>query len=429
MRYTAACPMTLAISAARLRAHIESLSRFGRNPDGRGITRSCWTPVHEEARAWLLGRMKEAGLVSWVDPAGNTFGRLGGGPGARLGGSGAGGVPTVMTGSHIDTVPEGGPLDGALGVLAGLECLQTIGESGVATRLPLTLVAWSDEEGRYSGLFGSRIFTGKLDPKTIPELRAVDGDRLVDAMVRVGFDAFRAPEARCNPADLSAYVELHIEQGPHLEAVGFPIGVVEGIVGIRRNRLTFVGEPDHAGTTPMARRKDAFLGAAEYALKAREHIVKKGSGRSVTNFGRIELHPGVSNIVPARAALLQEMRELDPRVLARLDRECLALARALARRRGLRVEVERLSRTEPVRCAPRVMRAVEAACAALGLKSRRMPSAAGHDAQNLTSVTDAGMLFIPSKGGRSHRPDEMSDWKAIERGATALLHTLLALAS
>lgn len=408
--------MTLAISLPRLKSHIETLSGFGRNPDGQGITRSCWSPAHEEARAWLLARMQEAGLETRVDPAGNTFGRLGGDG------------PTVMTGSHIDTVPQGGPLDGALGVLAGLECLQTIKEAGRVIRLPLTVAAWSDEEGRYGSLFGSRAFTGKLDPGAIPHLCAADGERLVDAMARAGFNALEASKARCDPATLSAYVELHIEQGPHLEAARIPIGVVEGIVGIRRNRWSFVGEPDHAGTTPMAWRKDAFLGAAEYALKAREHVVKKGSGRSVTNFGRIELSPGVSNIVPARALLLQEVRELDPKILARLARECLALARAIARRRGLRVAVEPLSRTEPARCAPRVMDAVVSACDALKLKYRRMPSGAGHDAQNLASVTQAGMLFIPSKGGRSHRPDEMSDWRAIERGANALLHTLLRLA-
>jgi beta-ureidopropionase / N-carbamoyl-L-amino-acid hydrolase len=164
-------------------------------------------------------------------------------------------------------------------------------------------------------------------------------------------------------------------------------------------------------------------------LKAREHIVRKGSGRSVTNFGRIELAPGVSNIVPARAVLMQEMRELDARILARLDRECVALARTVARGRGLRVVVDTLSRTEPARCAPRVMDAVQAACDALRLRTRRMPSGAGHDAQNLAGVTASGMLFIPSRGGRSHRPDEMSDWKAIGRGTNALLHTLLRLAA
>ncbi len=148
--------MPIAISLPRLRSRIEALSRFGRNPDGRGITRSCWSPAHEEARAWLLARMKEAGLATMVDPAGNTFGRLGGGG------------PTVMTGSHIDTVPQGGPLDGALGVLAGLECLHAIKEAGITTRRPLAVAAWSDEEGRYGSLFGSRAFTGKLDPKARP---------------------------------------------------------------------------------------------------------------------------------------------------------------------------------------------------------------------------------------------------------------------
>lgn len=407
----------VAISLPRLKTHIETLSTYGRNPNGRGITRSCWSPVHEQARAWLVGKMKEAGLETHVDPAGNTFG--------RIPGQGA----AVLTGSHIDTVPEGGPLDGALGVLAGLECLQTIRQAGLSPRRPLAVVAWSDEEGRYGSLFGSRAFTGRLDPAQILTLRSVDGESLVDAMARAGYDASKVVDARCDPSTLHAYVELHIEQGPHLEAAGLPIGLVEGIVGIRRNRLTFIGEPDHAGTTPMAWRKDAFLAAAEYALKAREHIVRKGSGRSVTNFGRIELAPGVSNIVPARALLLQEMRELDPKILARLDRECLALARTVARRRGLRVTVETLSRNEPARCAPTVMRAVQSACEALRLKYKAMPSGAGHDAQNLARVTDSGMLFIPSRGGRSHRPDEMSDWKAIERGANALLHTLLTLAA
>jgi beta-ureidopropionase / N-carbamoyl-L-amino-acid hydrolase len=409
--------MTLAISLARLRASIETLSRFGRQPGRQGITRMCWSPAHEEARAWLLERMRVAGLATSVDPAGNTFGALGEGR------------PRVLTGSHIDTVPGGGPLDGALGVLAGLECLETLRASGTRTRLPLAVVAWSDEEGRYGALFGSRAYVGKLDSKQIPSMRAVDGDRLVDAMARAGFDARRVPRARGRPGDLAAYVELHIEQGPHLEASGVPIGVVEGIVGIRRRRIIFVGQADHAGTTPMERRRDAFLGACEYALAARELIVTAGSGRSVTNFGRIELAPGVSNIIPARAELLQEMREIDARVLARLDRQCQALARAVARRRQLKVSLEPIAETAPARCAPRVRRAVIQACRALDLRFREMPSAAGHDAQNLAAVTEAGMIFIPSRGGRSHRPDEWSDWKAIERGANVLLLTLLRLAA
>lgn len=403
------------ISLPRLRQDLAALARFGRTASG-GVARSAWSPAHEEARAWLLARMKEAGLETWVDPAGNTFGTIGAG------------APAVLTGSHIDSVPDGGTLDGALGVLAGLECLRTIREAGTPLRRPLTLVAWSDEEGRYQGLFGSRAFAGKLKRADIPKMQAPDGDRLVDAMARAGFNALEAPRAAVDPRSVSAYVELHIEQGPHLEARGIPIGVVEGIVGIRRNRVIFLGEPDHAGTTPMARRKDAFLAAAEYALRARDLVTKGGGGRSVTNFGVVEVQPGVTNIVPARAALLQELRELDPKVLVRLDRQCAALASRVARHRGTRVRVERISRTEPARLSSEVQGAIEVAAAHLGLRTRRMASAAGHDAQNLATLTRAGMIFIPSKGGKSHRPDEASEPRAIERGANVLLHTLLNLA-
>ncbi len=404
----------LRISLARLRQDLDALARFGATPEG-GATRPAWSPAHEEARAWLLARMKDAGLETRVDAAGNVFG--------GFGSSG----PAVLTGSHIDSVPDGGRLDGALGVLAALECVRTIREAGTPLRRPLTVVAWSDEEGRYASLFGSKAFTGKLEAAKISAMQAPDGERLVEAMARAGFNALEAPKAAADPGSVAAYVELHIEQGPHLEAKRIPIGVVEGIVGIRRNRVVFQGEPDHAGTTPMARRKDAFLAAAEYALKARELIVKAGSGRSVTNFGVVEVKPGVTNIVPSRASLIHEIRELEPKVLARLDRECAALARRVAKRRGISVKIERISLNDPASLAPEVQRAIEAAAAGLGLRTFRMPSGAGHDAQNLATVTKAGMIFIPSRGGRSHRPDEASDPRAIERGANVLLHTLLTL--
>jgi N-carbamoyl-L-amino-acid hydrolase len=404
-----------AISLGRLRSHVESLARFGGLPGG-GVTRSAWSPPHEEARAWLLARMKDAGLQTSVDAAGNIFG--------RLGGQG----PAVYTGSHIDTVPEGGILDGALGVLSGLECLHTINEAGLAHRLPLVVAAWSDEEGRYGSLFGSRAFVGRLDPARVPEMAAVDGDRLVDAMARAGFDASRAHTAAVDPRLVAAYVELHIEQGPRLEEKGIPIGVVTAIVGIRRTRIVFVGQADHAGTTPMARRRDAFLAAADFALRARELVLEKGSRDSVTNFGVVRVHPGVTNIVPGRAELVHEMREPDPTVLDTLYRQCCRLAERVAARRKIRVEIIPTSQTQPAHCAPRVQEAVARASRALGLPFRRMHSAAGHDAQNLALITDAGMLFIPSQGGRSHRVDEMSDWGAIERGGNVLLGTLLSLA-
>ena len=409
----------LSIDGGRLRSDIEALAGIGRDPEG-GISRPAWSPGHETARAWLVDRLRAAGLRTHVDPAGNIFGRLGDRPEA--------GEPVVMTGSHIDTVPRGGPLDGALGVLAGLECLRTIADARVPLGRALEVAAFTDEEGRFYGFFGSRAMAGSLDLALARRLADPTGFPLADAMRGAGFDLDRAGEARRAPGSIAAYVELHIEQGPWLEAEGTPLGVVEAIVGIRRRRLTFLGQPDHAGTTPMERRRDAFFTAAEYAAKSRDLVVRQGSGRSVTTIGVVNVYPGVANIVPARAALLQEIRDAEPAVLEGLARRTLALARRVAKRRGLGLEAEDLRRAAPARMAPRVQTAIEAAAAARGFSCKRMPSGAGHDAQILAAVTDAGMLFIPSQGGRSHRPDEWSDWEAIERGANVLLGTLLHLA-
>jgi N-carbamoyl-L-amino-acid hydrolase len=409
-------PDDLRIDLERLRQDVEALAAIGHDPSG-GITRPAWSPAHEDARAWLVGRLGDAGLAPRVDPAGNILGRLGAETPA----------PAVMTGSHIDTVPRGGPLDGALGVLAGLECLRTLAAARVRLARALEVAAFSDEEGRFYGLFGSRALTGSLDPVLAERLTDPAGLALPEAMRRAGFDLARAPEARRDPRGIAAYVELHIEQGPWLEAGEVPIGVVEGIVGIRRFRLTFVGQPDHAGTTPMDLRRDAFFTAAEYATKSRELVVRD-QGRAVTTVGVVDVRPGVPNIVPERAALLQELRDPDPIVLDRLASRMLQTARRVARARGLVLEVEHLMRAEPVRMSPRIQTLIEAAAEGLGLTTRRMPSGAGHDAQILAAVTDAGMIFVPSQGGRSHRPDEWTDWPAIERGANVLLHTLLRLA-
>ena len=403
------------IDLARLRGDIEALAAIGQDPAG-GISRPAWSPAHEEGRGWLLGRLREAGLAARVDAAGNVLGRLGEA------------TPVVMTGSHIDTVPRGGPLDGALGVLAGLECLRTVRAAGVRLSRALEVAAFTDEEGRFYGFFGSRALTGSLDQALAARLSDPTGLALPEAMRRAGFDLERASEARRPAGDIAAYVELHIEQGPWLEAEDLPIGVVEGIVGIRRFRLTFVGQPDHAGTTPMDRRRDAFFTAAEYATKSRGLVVRGGAGRAVTTIGVVDVRPGVPNIVPERAALLQELRDPDPVVLDRLAARTLQAARRVARARGVVLEVEHLMRAEPVRMSPRIQAEIEAAARELGLPTRRMPSGAGHDAQVLAAVTDAGMLFVPSQGGRSHRPDEWTDWAALERGANVLLATLLRLA-
>ncbi len=410
----------ISIDANRLTRRLGELARFGALPGG-GVTRHCWSPVHEDARKWLLGEMRAAGLTTWVDGAGNVFGGIGI---DRFSAE----RPAVVTGSHIDTVPEGGTLDGALGVIAGLECLHTVVDHKAAPRRPLVVAAWSDEEGRYGSLFGSRAFCKGIDPAQIPEMASVDGEKLVDAMRRAGFDPARIPDAKAAPGAVAAYVELHIEQGPRLEEAGVEIGVVQAIVGVRRSRIIFHGQADHAGTTPMPRRRDAFLGAAEYALRAREHVVTRGSDVSVANIGVVYVHPGASNIVPGRTELVHEMRDPDPAVLERLWNECRDIAERIAAERQLRVEIRPTSATVPAPCSPNVQNTIEAVCGKLGFSTQRMYSAAGHDAQNLAAVTEAGMIFIPSVGGKSHRTDETSDPRAIERGANVLLHTLLTIA-
>src|SRR5439155_1242025 len=276
-------------------------------------------------------------------------------------------APIVLTGSHIDTVPEGGILDGALGVLAGLECIQAITETRTRHARPLVVAAWSDEEGRYGSLFGSRAFCGMLDGAKLDEMAAVDGVRLVDAMASAGFDAHRAPEARVPAGAVGAYIELHIEQGARLEEAGIPIGVVETIVGVRRARVIFVGQADHAGTTPMDRRRDAFLASADYALRVREHVVTRGGRASVTNFGVVRVHPGASNIVPGRAELVHEMRDPDVAVLERLAGETASLAREVAGKHRVGVEIQPMSATTPALCSPRIQAATEKVCATLGL--------------------------------------------------------------
>jgi beta-ureidopropionase / N-carbamoyl-L-amino-acid hydrolase len=411
----------ITIDAARLTRRLTELSRFGALPGG-GVTRHCWGVAHEEARKWLLGEMRAAGLTTWVDGAGNVFGATGV---DRITAE----RPVVLTGSHIDTVPEGGTLDGALGVIAGLECLHTVVATKTATRRPLAVAAWSDEEGRYGSLFGSRAFCGKLEGVRIDDMAAVDGEKLVDVMRRAGFDPARVPEAKVSAGSVASYVELHIEQGPRLEEAGLDIGVVQAIVGVRRSRVIFHGQADHAGTTPMERRRDAFLGGAQYALRAREHVVTRGSKVSVTNIGVVYVHPGASNIVPGRAELMHEMRDPDPAVLERLATECREIAERVAAERQLRVEIRPLSATVPALCSQNVQATIERVCGTLALTSQRMYSAAGHDAQNLASVTEAGMIFIPSTGGKSHRIDETSDPRAIERGANVLLHTLVELSN
>jgi len=334
-----------------------------------------------------------------------------------------------MVGSHIDSVPDGGMFDGALGVLAGLECLRRIREEGVRLRHPLELVAFTDEEGAFGGFFGSYAFTGALKPEEIPNIRDSKGLRILDAMARHGMDALQAPKAHRNPQEIRAYVELHIEQGPVLESQRVPIGVVEAIVGIRRYGITFRGRADHAGTTPMKDRKNALLGAAELILKGHNLILSDGTPASRVTVGVLQLKPAVANIVPAEAYLTYELREQSAKMLRTLAEESRALAAQVASAWGLEVSMETILEIDPVPMANEVKAAIMASAEELGCTYHRLPAMAGHDAQVVGRMVKAGMIFVPSQDGRSHSPLEFTADEDVERGANVLLLTLLRLAA
>jgi len=401
---------------ARLKRDLEELGAVGRTQEG-GVSRPSWSDADMQARRWLMERITAAGMEARVDAAGNIFGRW------------QSGSPVVLVGSHIDSVPNGGMFDGVLGVLAGLECLRRIKEEGVRLRHPLELVAFTDEEGAFGGFFGSYAFTGLLKAENIPNIKDSKGLRILDAMARHAMDAMQAPKAHRNPEGIRAYVELHIEQGPILESQRIPIGLVEAIVGIRRYGITFRGRADHAGTTPMKDRKNALLGAADLVLKGHNLILAEGTPASRVTVGILQLKPAVGNIVPAEAYLTYELREQSAEMLRTLAEKSHALAAEVASVWGLEISIETILEIDPVPMADEVKAVIVAAAEELGCKVHRLPAMAGHDAQVVGRVAKAGMIFIPSKDGRSHSPLEFTADEDVERGANVLLLTLLKLAA
>ncbi len=408
----------LAVDFVRLQADVEALADIGRSED-HGIYRMAFSPGDMAARHWLQGRIEAAGLQFHQDEAANLHGRLGW----------DGATPSVMTGSHIDTVPGAGHLDGALGVVCALECLRVFRERGVPLRRPLEMVAFTDEEGRFGGMLGSQALTGVLTPESVLAARDLDGVSLADAMREQGFTATDALRAARPAESIHAFVELHIEQGPVLDRDGIAIGVVEGITGLRRWDVRLLGAANHAGTTPMDMRVDAFQGLAEFGSAVDRVLGEYGGPRSVATVGRVELVPGAANVVPGEARFSLEMRDTDPAVLEELAGAFRRALSAIARRRGLRFEFDVVSEIEPVACDSAVLGAIEASARELGLSLLRMPSGAAHDTQQIARIAPAGMIFVPSKQGRSHSPAEWTAWPDIEAGANVLLNALHRLAT
>lgn len=408
--------MDIRIDIERLRKDIEELGQIGRDEHG-GISRPSFSPADFEARAWLRRRIEEAGLCYRQDGAGNQFGRI------ECAGK------TVMAGSHIDTVPNGGMFDGAAGVLAALECLRRILEEKVPTARPLEVASFTDEEGNLVGDFmGSRAFMGLLDENEIRKGRTSFGLPLEDVLKRTEFTADGILAAHMDRPELEAFLELHIEQGPVLEEDGIPVGIVERIAGKHYRQCSFIGEASHAGTTPFELRHDAFLGLADFALRATQHVATKHYG-SLLTVGRAALHPGSFSIIPGRADFTLEFRSPLEETLEALEKEIFAIAEDVASTRGLGFASRVVDRTTPVVIPLRLFKLLEEECGSLGVPWMKLTSGAGHDAQILAGACDVGMIFIPSPDGVSHSPAERIDWDGLEKGANLLLRTLIRLAT
>ncbi len=403
------------IQLERLKRDLEDLGRIGRDPNG-GVTRPSFSRADLEARAWFKQRIEDAGLTYRLDGAGNIFGRK----------DGAG--RTVMVGSHIDTVINAGMFDGSVGVLAGLECLRTIKESGAEISRPVEVAAFTDEEGNLVGDFlGSRAFTGRLDKELLEKGRTQIGRPLKDILKGTDFTIDGILEARTTAPELEAYLELHIEQGPVLESEDIPVGIVTGSAGKHYRWCSFSGTAGHAGTTPLELRRDAFLGLADFALKSTQHVATHHYGSMVT-IGKVQVLPGAFSIVPGQADFSYEFRSHAKETLEALERELFSLADDIAATRGLSFASKLIDRTEPVTIPPRILNVLRSECDKLGYPYLPLPSGAGHDAQILAAKTDVGMIFIPSPDGVSHSPQEAIRWEDLEKGANVLLHALVRLA-
>jgi N-carbamoyl-L-amino-acid hydrolase len=408
--------MAVGVDIERLRRDIEELGRIGCDAGG-AVSRPSFSRADLEARAWLKKRLEEAGLAVRQDGAGNIFGRLEGQ-----------GKP-VMVGSHIDTVIRGGRFDGAAGVLAGLECLRQIRENNLPHARPLEVASFTDEEGNLTGDFlGSRAFTGQLNKELIERGLTHIGPPLGEILKGTEFTVESILETGRTVPEVEAFLELHIEQGPMLDEEGVPLGLVNRIAGKRYRVCSFIGRASHAGTTPLELRQDAFLGLADFALKSTQHVATQHYGSMVT-VGKVTVHPGVFSIVPAQADFTLEFRSASAETLRAIDGELLAMAEDIARTRGLSFVSKVMDATEPVTIPARILDILKDECQKLGYPHLTLASGAGHDAQILSSLTEAGMIFIPSPDGISHSPEESIRWEDLEKGANLLLAALIRLAA
>ncbi|SNY92980.1 N-carbamoyl-L-amino-acid hydrolase [Cohaesibacter sp. ES.047] len=400
----------------RLKTLLDGINKFGFNRQTGGYNRVGFSDMDIAVRSWFREQMKESGLDVSVDAAGNLFGRLG-----------TSGKPCVMIGSHLDTVPEGGAFDGALGAAIGLECVRSLKDHGIEPDFPVVAVATSEEEGRFGGMLGSQTISGQLAPGWVEMASDADGVSLVEAMAAQGYSADTLREAAWPNGSIRAFLELHIEQGPVLESEQLSIGIVESISGVLVLGVSLEGTANHSGTTPMPLRADAFAGLAEVGVAIPTIIKDIGTDQSRVTIGKVDLSPNFPHTIPGRADFTIIIRDTSAEVMATLRSHIEASITDAAARNSLKASIEERSYLPPESLDGSVRQVLLEETKRLGYSHTVMPSGAGHDAQTMQAFCPSGLVFVPSRNGISHAPEEWTDWTDIEKGAQVMLNAVLRL--
>lgn len=395
----------LQINGDRLNDSINRLAKIGRTSDGH-ICRLAFSPEDLQARNLVRRWMEEAGMSVHTDAAGNLI--------ATYAGQ-VDGAPALATGSHIDTVPSGGPYDGVLGVLAGIEVVRVLRENNLRLNHPLEVIVFSDEENT---MIGSRAMAGNLNLE--------EAISVADALSAAGGDWDTVTSAQRSRREIAAFVELHVEQGSVLESTRKQIGVVQGVVGMNRYAITINGYANHAGTTPMHLREDALIAAAQLVL-AVQNLALEQPSQPVATVGKLNVTPNAANIVPGRVELTVDMRDLSQQVLDEMTLRLTQELGAIAQRTNTQIDITPILRVAPSPAADTIQATIQSVCQDLGLSYQMMPSRAGHDAMEMGRFTDMGMIFVPSEGGVSHSGEEYTSPEQCNQGANVLLNTLLRL--
>jgi len=403
----------LKINEDRLINDINELAQIGATPDG-GVSRSALTPADMDGRDWFKNKIAEAGLDYAIDGAGNQSAILYSDPKTDK---------HILAGSHLDSVPNGGRYDGALGVLVAFEALRTMKDHDITPAITLETVNFTDEEGSMMGLMGSRALIGQLTADDFDRSK-LSSEELAKRLETGGLTRESMLSAKRD--NIMAWVELHIEQGTRLEEAGMNIGIVNAIVGIRSFHVTFRGEAAHAGTKPMNLRKDALWGASQFVLRAKQRIMEHYTP-GVCNVGKISAKPGAFNIVPAEVYCSLEFRHGSTAELERMQVDLLQILDDCADELDLEVSYEATPHVHPAPMSETVMSAIESASDTLNLTHGRLLSFAGHDTQTMASIAPSAMFFVPSIDGISHNPAEYTKDKDCINGANVMLHTLLNL--